>query len=267
MESAKATIAVFTGTGNTLLMAALLAEELQAGGVDASLASMTHPDRFRLPEDSALGLAVPVACFSTYPTVWRFIDALPEGRGREAFFLATMGGLSLGMEGPVREVVAGKGYRPVGAAVVTMPGNYNNKTMPVAENEKRTAAAEEAVKRYARTLLEGGGSTAGWRGGGILPSFFARFAHSKRPWRLFYRMFPLAVDPQKCTGCGLCAELCPEGNIDMFEGMAIIRERCQSCQRCCGFCPVSAISVPGKPAVPYRSISLEDLRALEGAGA
>ena len=265
MKGESVTIAVFTGTGNTLMMANLFADELRAAGKKVSLVSMDSPDRFALPEDSALGLALPVACFSTYPTVWRFLDALPEGRGREAFLLATMGGVAFGMDGPLRDVVTRKGYEPIGSQVVVMPGNYNNKTMPVAENEQKISAASQAVKRYAHALLNAENGAA-WRGSGLLPTFFAWLGHTRKPWRMFYKIFPLTVDAQKCIGCGICRDLCPEANIDMANGKAVIQDHCQSCQRCCGFCPVQAISVPGKPAVQYRSVTLEDLRALEGTG-
>ena len=261
MKGESVTLAVFTGTGNTLMMANLFADELRSLGKKVSLVSMDRPERFVLPEDSVLGLALPVACFSTYPTVWRFLDALPEGRGREVFLLATMGGVAFGMDGPLRDVVTRKGYEPIGSQIVVMPGNYNNKTMPEAENGRKISAASDAVKQYAHALLRAENG-AKWRGSGLLPTFFAWLGHTRTPWRLFYRMFPLAVDAQKCTGCGICRDLCPEKNIDMAEGKAVIRDRCQSCQRCCGFCPVQAISVPGKPAVPYRSVSLDDLRAL-----
>lgn len=255
MWSATVTMAVFTGTGNTLAMARVLAEKLERAGRRVTLVPMER-ENFSLPEKSALGLAVPVACFSTYPTVHRFIDALPEGRGREAFFLATMGGFSGGMEGPVRKTLERKGYRPAGAKIVVMPSNYGNKTIPVEGNKKRVAAATEAVAQYAQDLLAG---RAAWGRGNPLASFMSWLGHTRKPWRAFYRFAPLTVDASRCTGCGICRDLCPEKNISMENDTARIGDRCESCQRCCGFCPEEAISVPGKPAERYRAFPLDQL--------
>jgi ferredoxin len=214
-----------------------------------------------LPDEAALGLAVPLACFSTYPTAWRFIDSLPEGRGREVFFLATMGGMSAGMEGPIRRAVEAKGYKPIGARIVMMPSNYGNKTIPAEKNRARIESSGKLVRGYAAELCEG---RASWGAGNPMSHFFAWLAHGRKPWRTFYRLFPLAVDGAKCTGCGVCRDICPEKNITINGGVAAIANLCESCQRCSGFCPAEAIHVPNKPAERYRAVSLGDLKSLFG---
>ncbi len=86
----KSIFAVFTGTGNTLMAAERLARRLTAAGKNVCLVPMEKPellDSAGFDKDATLGLAVPAARFTTYPTVWRFIDALPEGDGRGVFFL------------------------------------------------------------------------------------------------------------------------------------------------------------------------------------
>lgn len=262
MEARKVTIAVFTGTGNTLLAARALAGELENAGRSVGMAPMERP--YVRPEKRALGLALPVACFSTYPTAWRFIDSLPPGEGDEAFLLGTMGGAGFGMEEPIRKVLLNKGYRPIGSLLAVMPGNYNNKVIPVDANRAKTAAMQKTVADFARALLSG---TARWGGGiPLVSSFFAGLAHGRKPWRTFYRIFPLTVDEQACASCGLCVGLCPEGNIqiphDDYNAKARIGDRCQSCQRCAAFCPAGAIGVPGKPAMPYRSVEVEEIFSL-----
>lgn len=253
-------IAFFSGTSNTFHMAKIFAETLSELGRDVSLVAMDASAPFSLPEGAALGLALPVACFSTYPTVWRFIDALPDGQGRGAFLLGTMGGFSAGMDGPVRKVVERKGYIPLGSKFLIMPGNYGNKTIPAEKNAKRVKAGQHEASRFAKALTEG---KAEWEGGTpLLSAFFAGAAHTRKPWNFFYRIFPLAVNRAACTDCGLCRDICPERNITMEEGAALIGNRCQSCQRCISFCPANAISVPGKPAERYRGPSAEEMLSL-----
>jgi ribosomal protein S18 acetylase RimI-like enzyme len=101
MHAASVDLFVFTGTGNSLLAAQAAAEALKQEGLPVRLRSMDTPCPVLLGEETALGLAFPVACFSTYPTVWRFIESLPAGNGREAFVMGTCGGFPGGMQGPL----------------------------------------------------------------------------------------------------------------------------------------------------------------------
>ena len=262
MEGKDITLAVFTGTGNTLIAAKHLGQALAEGGKNVSYKAMETAVKPELTKDSVLGIAMPVAFFSTYPTVWRFIDSLPPGEGREVFLLATMGGVSGGMEGPIRKALEGRGYNPIGACIVIMPSNYNNKTIPAERNERVMAAGEREIRNYAKKLLDG---KAEWgMGKPLLSSSLAAFAHTRMPWKIFYGMFPLKVREDRCTGCGICADICPEGNISITDGKAVIGELCESCQRCCGFCPEEAVHVPNKPAERYRSVTLDEIIQLRG---
>jgi MinD superfamily P-loop ATPase len=45
-----------------------------------------------------------------------------------------------------------------------------------------------------------------------------------------------------CTGCGLCAERCPDKAIEIIEGRPFwIKDRCEICFRCLHHCPAFAI--------------------------
>jgi ferredoxin/GNAT superfamily N-acetyltransferase len=251
---------VFTGTGNSLLIAQTVAEVLRQEGKPVHLHSMDAPCPQVLHEESAVGLAFPVACFSTYPTVWRFVESMPAGAGREVFMLGTCGGAAGGMQGPLRKLLLKKGYKPVAAGIFVMPGNYNNKTLPLEKNTARVEKATLEARSFAYELLKG---ERQWGGGiPILSSLTYRLGQTRKPWNLFYKIFPIAVDFAKCIRCGRCVKECPAKAILMEEsGPAINPKVCESCQRCVGFCPTGAMQVPGKPAEPYRAMSYEDFKA------
>lgn len=54
-------------------------------------------------------------------------------------------------------------------------------------------------------------------------------------------------DPDKCTGCGRCAEKCPSRAVTVREGKAKLDAgRCTLCGECVDFCPAGAREIAGQ---------------------
>ena len=63
----------------------------------------------------------------------------------------------------------------------------------------------------------------------------------------------IRIDEEKCDGCGLCTEGCPEGALQMIDGKArLVSEiTCDGLGACVGECPQGAIVVETREAAPY----------------
>ena len=58
----------------------------------------------------------------------------------------------------------------------------------------------------------------------------------------------LVLDKEKCIGCSLCTEVCPQAVFEMSGNKAVIVDfnACMECGACVNNCPSGAISVnPG----------------------
>ena len=74
-------------------------------------------------------------------------------------------------------------------------------------------------------------------------------------------MIPVEIDEEKCAGCGLCADDCPNACLCVEGGKARAREGARriGCGHCYAICPQGAARVEGcgdaeEPAVPMTAV-------------
>lgn len=52
---------------------------------------------------------------------------------------------------------------------------------------------------------------------------------------------------ERCTGCGKCVRVCPEGGVTLIDGRAVTdRKKCIGCGHCVTVCPAGAREISGK---------------------
>ena len=245
----------FSGTGNTLIASRKMVETFEARGVESKLIALEKADPAKVRFDRTIGLSFPVACQSTYPFVWRFVEAMPEGGGAKVFMMDTLQAFSGGVVGPLGRMLRRKGYATIGAAEIPMPSNFLPGKIDEEKNEAKRRRGLEKSEAFAEALLDGQPS---W---GRVP-VFSDVMYALSRWSLTWKMMAkmgrrFTADPEKCVKCGLCARLCPVGNIAM-DDLPTFGGRCCQCMRCIGVCPEEAIHVPGKTYQVYRQAKAKD---------
>ena len=72
----------------------------------------------------------------------------------------------------------------------------------------------------------------------------------------------IAIDTEKCNGCGLCVEVCKDFSIVMKDGKAIESGQaifgCIGCGHCMAICPTGAIKIEGRFTSPDDLFPLAD---------
>lgn len=229
----------FSGTGNTLLVVKQMIGVFRERGEQVELKKLELSNPAQINKENILGLAFPVAYFSTYPFVWQFINNLPKTAGTKVFMVDTLGGFSGAFVGHLKNVLQNKGYIPIGAKEIQMSANlfyiYSEKL-----TQKITEKGLTAAKKYAEDILNGKSHWATFPLASFIyflsGGFFLKIIHGR--WN--QTKFGLKVNQGKCNRCGICVKLCPEKNIIMEE-FPVYGAKCSFCMRCVSWCPSQAI--------------------------
>jgi ferredoxin len=168
--------------------------------------------------------------------------------------MATMGGNEGKFSTNLYRILKQKGYTPQNFRAIVMPSNLIKKEMPAEKYESVIENGKKEAANFAYNILS---EERNWKPNPVVTGVYNLFMQSNK-WYTLLKMWRMRFDNQKCTKCGLCAKLCPVGNIKMNE-YPVYGKECVVCLRCFGNCPVKAISIGKTGFIQYHSQSASQL--------
>jgi len=222
----------FSGTGNSLAAAKLIARQL--GGCEivfmkGEFTPAAHYER--------IGFVLPCYAGGAPKPAMQFLKSLPLAGDSADYVFSVITCNDSGGDASfmLDKILKQKGLRLNYAKTVRMVGNY---------------VALYAIPQNADELLQHADAQLN-----SIAAEIQQKAQTKPPRRHLYFTAFYGIGNQffrvkerqmqasdACTGCGLCAQLCPVGNIAMKDGKPeFLHKNCTQCMACLHWCPNAAI--------------------------
>lgn len=236
-------ILYFSGTGNSLAIARQIADKVgeqvmplrKAVGLD-----LTHEKRIGLVSPT-YWLDAPIAVRELVPQ----LNISPEAY---TFVVITCGAQTNNAVWSVRRILREKGVsvsycnkiRVPDCSALAFGRNPNNQAWKFERYAPRLEKIISDIAAEKHGLHYAGFDPLGW----LLnrPSIAAKTQKTTRP----------ACNTEKCIGCGICVNVCPQQNITITDGKAILGDKCAMCLACVHFCPHQSMELNGKPTLAER---------------
>jgi ferredoxin len=252
------TIYYFSATGNSLSIALQIAKGLGNCAIQSMAAE--PPDEPVGGADNPIGFVFPVFYNGLPRLTKRFVeklDILPE---TYSFAVANSGGTRANSLGMLEDILTEKGILLSYADEVKMPGNYIvGHQVPSSEKiRKILEAAADKVDIAARAIADGERKPVIRKA-----ELWSKITNRSYLYKNINEWDEAFLTTGKCTGCGLCAEVCPVCNIKMEDRRPVWRHDCERCLACIHWCPCEAIEYGKKTAGRRRyhnpNIKIEDI--------
>lgn len=267
-------IIYFSQTGNTRKVAEVIQGVLASSFGSCALYRLEETDPSEINRYDLIGLGCPAFYFREPMNVRSFLLKMPSqnsaGVPKPFFIFVTHGGTPGDVFSRIKGLASSRGLETVGffscLGVDTFPP-YADRRPPIAQGHPDNNDLENA-RRFTTSMIERASSHQSSMSrpkakmpGNILTRFGSGLFNG-RALRLMERYGILPhkrVDPDLCSRCGLCVQVCPQGIIRM-AGLPVISDHgCIFCYHCHRTCPQGAIRCNW---TPLRLLSGHYLRKL-----
>lgn len=232
----------FSGCGNSLHAAEMLAEHLHDTMVFIPEATRNHQYRYTLGGDEPLGFVFPIYSWAPPRLVLDFVKQLQlDTKPEYVYFVCTCGDQCGHTEKIFRKAIEEKGWKLSACFSLIMPETYIGMPgfkLDTEENAKKKIEAADACltrnmprlkKREHFSEITVGNFA--WIKSYFINASFNKYANDDRKY----------CSNEKCIHCGQCVKACPLQNITMEDGHPHWNGHCTMCMACYHHCPVNAI--------------------------
>jgi Pyruvate/2-oxoacid:ferredoxin oxidoreductase delta subunit/NAD(P)H-dependent FMN reductase len=237
----------FTGTGNSLKVLRTCHDVFIENKHSVNLSAIKTGEQ--IISADIIGFCFPVYAFGIPRICCKYLNKLLRFEHKQkAFVLVTAGdsdesGFSIN---ETTKILKKKNCSIIYTGVVQMPINWTTSPQPPFPPDKEEAKLiiEKGVNLTKIMTLEIIAGT----------SKFHQFNYPKRYGKLKfysdYLMFKyLGISNlwrnfkvyESCTGCGICAKVCPTASIKIVDKKPLWYSTCEQCMRCVNYCPNEAI--------------------------
>ena len=233
----------FTGTGNSLAIAKMIAEKIG----DCEVIRVTNKLDICEPiEADVLGFVFPIYSWGMPVMFKDFIKKIQINKADYVFVITNYAGnFGNALKSFQKEMIKKNRYLDAFCEVV-MPNNYvvMGNAAPKEEAAKIVQKAKPIIDDYAQNIFNRKPvpmkkvKFAGKFLSAIVYSLFA--SNVKKSDKSFF-------SSDNCNGCGICVKVCPAENIILNENkQPIWQHRCEQCHACIHWCPQRAIEFSKK---------------------
>lgn len=198
-------------------------------------------------DSACLFVGSPVYVNHAVPPIDAFIANLPSGTRANAVPFVTWGGASSGVAlHDMGQSLLNKGLRLMGAAkVLGLHSMMWRSENPVGEgrpNEEDDRKVRQLVETVIQRLTAGAsGKTISLEDLDYQPAVFREELAAARLEKAKGHMPQRTVHEDRCTECGVCAEVCPTDAVELSP-FPKFNERCIFCFNCVRECPEDAVT-------------------------
>ena len=231
-------ILYFSGTGNSMAISRQLAERL-----GEQVMPLNQAVKRDLSQERRIGLVFPCYWFNAPRAVTELVPRLRISEEAYVFIVIPCGAQAGNAIWTVRRMLVSKGVEVAYSHKIRVPDNSavgfgRNPNDQVWKFDRYAGRLERIAADIAAGVHRC--HFAWW---GLAGALCAIPAVQRRT----LPMLTPAVNADRCIACGICAKVCPQGNITICDGKACCGDDCTQCLACVHFCPQQAVEINSKP--------------------